>query len=50
MKEKARAMIRMTRDINEKHLAPLGASVSVACVTCHHGQTQPRLLQACSLE
>ncbi len=49
MKDKARTMISMTRSINETYLARLGTPaaerVSVSCITCHHGQTRPVLLQ-----
>ena len=48
-KLKARVMIQMTRDINEKYLATLenraNPPVSVQCMTCHRGVTQPRMLQ-----
>ena len=46
----ARQMMLMTRDINEKYLAGLEQHQDppnkVECVTCHHGTTQPRTLQA----
>jgi tetratricopeptide (TPR) repeat protein len=49
MKERARAMIAMTRAINETYLArldvPEAERLSVTCITCHHGQTRPALLQ-----
>lgn len=46
----ARDMMRMTAQINSKYLADLPAvsdstKVTVQCVTCHHGQPQPVLLQ-----
>jgi len=48
-KEKARQMILMTRDLNEKYLPMLGSRdtppVRIECVTCHRGVTEPRLLQ-----
>lgn len=48
-KRKARQMMLMVKDINEKYLANLDARanppVSVKCVTCHHGSTLPRQLQ-----
>jgi len=48
-KEKARAMMRMTRDLNEKYLAALDTRshppVQVQCFTCHRGVAQPRTLQ-----
>jgi tetratricopeptide (TPR) repeat protein len=48
-KLKAREMIRMTNDLNEKYLAQLAnradPPVQVQCITCHHGVTQPRQIQ-----
>ena len=48
-KLKAREMIRMTQDINDKYLATLAhrtdPPIRVQCFTCHHGVTQPRMLQ-----
>jgi hypothetical protein len=48
-KLKARVMIQMTRDLNDKYLATLehrsDPPVRVQCVTCHRGATQPRMLQ-----
>jgi tetratricopeptide (TPR) repeat protein len=48
-KLKAREMIRMTNDLNEKYLAKLAVRVDppirVQCITCHHGITQPRQIQ-----
>jgi tetratricopeptide (TPR) repeat protein len=48
-KLKARAMIQMMRDINEKYLATLenraNPPVGVQCITCHRGVPQPRMLQ-----
>ena len=49
-KRKAREMIAMVRDINQKYLAALpdraDPPIRVECVTCHHGTTEPRTLQA----
>jgi tetratricopeptide (TPR) repeat protein len=48
-KEKARAMMRMVQDINDKYLANLSGRsdppIRVQCFTCHHGIAQPRTLQ-----
>ncbi len=48
-KDKARAMLRMVKDINENYLAKLASRadppVAVRCVTCHRGTPQPRMLQ-----
>lgn len=48
-KIKARAMLEMTRDLNEKYLAGLekraDPPVRIQCATCHRGTTQPRMLQ-----
>jgi tetratricopeptide (TPR) repeat protein len=48
-KEKARAMIRMTQDINAVYLAKLerreDPPVQVECMTCHHGVREPRKLE-----
>jgi len=48
-KLKAREMMRMTNDLNEKYLAKLANRVDppirVQCITCHHGVTQPRQIQ-----
>lgn len=48
-KEKARLMIRMVKAINETHLTKLDEPpeerIQVQCVTCHHGQSEPRLLE-----
>lgn len=48
-KLKAREMMLMTKDLNEKYLAKLAdrsePPIRVQCVTCHHGLTQPRPLQ-----
>ncbi len=48
-KEKARVMLRMVQDINDKYLTQLETratpAVGVQCVTCHRGTTQPRMLQ-----
>jgi len=47
-KVKARAMMEMTRDINQKYLAQLdkreSPAINVQCVTCHRGVTEPRQL------
>ncbi len=50
IKETAREMIRMTKHINADYLSNLPATsdtikVTAQCVTCHHGQPIPRLLQ-----
>jgi tetratricopeptide (TPR) repeat protein len=48
-KKTARVMLRMVQAINNEHLAKLeGRSaglIQVNCVTCHHGQSKPRLLE-----
>lgn len=48
-KDKARAMMRMVREINSNHLATLDEriddSFEVTCYTCHAGRTDPRPLQ-----
>jgi tetratricopeptide (TPR) repeat protein len=48
-KLKAREMMRMTNDLNEKYLAKLAVRadppIRVQCITCHHGITQPRQIQ-----
>jgi len=48
-KETARAMLRMTDDINAKYIANLkdhsNPPVHVGCFTCHHGTNKPRVLQ-----
>ncbi len=43
MKEKARAMMAMVRDINTRHLAGIDRSwdAEVGCYTCHAGRTNP---------
>lgn len=47
MKQKAREMLRMIREINDTHLAGLeergDPPVRVMCVTCHRGQARPVL-------
>jgi len=47
-KLKAREMMRMVSDINNKYLANLpdrsSSPVKVECITCHRGVTQPRQL------
>lgn len=48
-KETARAMMRMTQDLNAKALANLPTKhadrVQVQCRTCHHGQPRPFLIE-----
>jgi len=48
-KLKAREMMRMTQDLNDKYLANLAdrsePPIRIKCVTCHHGVTQPRPLE-----
>ena len=48
-KLKARVMIQMTQDLNEKYLTMLPTRstppVGVQCITCHRGATTPRMLQ-----
>jgi len=48
-KAKARVMMQMMADINQKYLPTLetreNPPISVQCVTCHRGTTQPRMLQ-----
>lgn len=49
-KETARTMLRMVQAINGEHLNDLPTveqreTVGVTCMTCHHGLTQPRMLQ-----
>ena len=43
-------MLKMVRDINNKHLAKIGKEkadrLEVSCVTCHHGQKEPRTLES----
>jgi len=50
LKRKAREMLRMVGEINDRHLAGLpdrnDPPVRVECVTCHHGVRVPRTLQA----
>jgi predicted Zn-dependent protease len=47
-KVKARAMLRMTKQLNEQLLAQLPnrsqPAVTVRCVTCHHGSAVPQTL------
>lgn len=47
-KRKAREMIRMVRDINERYLAALPdpAGVRVECATCHGGVRRPETIEA----
>jgi tetratricopeptide (TPR) repeat protein len=48
-KLKARVMMQMTQDLNDKYLTQLAnraePPVRVQCVTCHHGASVPRTLQ-----
>src|SRR5262245_19514683 len=48
-KRKARVMIQMVKDLNDKYLATLESraepAVHIECATCHRGATQPRMLQ-----
>lgn len=46
MKEVARAMMRMTQEINKTHLPTTGRSSSakVTCETCHHNSPVPKTL------
>ena len=46
-KKIAREMMKMTRAINETHIAPLGLSdpYKVECVTCHRGQKEPTTIE-----
>jgi tetratricopeptide (TPR) repeat protein len=49
MKDKARVMMTMTHDLNEKYLPTLEnrekPRINVQCVTCHRGVTEPRMIQ-----
>lgn len=53
-KVKARAMLRMTREINDNLLAKMPTRaeprITVSCVTCHHGRRQPKTLQTVLFE
>ena len=48
-KNKARAMLRMVAAINNDHLSALAdrrqPEIVVACITCHRGVAEPRMLQ-----
>jgi tetratricopeptide (TPR) repeat protein len=48
-KEKARIMLTMVNAINTRYIASLrqdtGAVLTVSCITCHHGNVQPILLE-----
>ena len=48
-KLKARVMMQMTQDLNDKYLSTLtnraDPPIRVQCATCHHGVAQPRMLQ-----
>jgi tetratricopeptide (TPR) repeat protein len=43
----ARAMMRMTQEINERLLPQMGREpeIKVQCITCHHGLAQPETLR-----
>jgi len=47
-KKTARVMLQMLATINRNYVSKIGkpAPVQVECVTCHHGLTQPRQLNA----
>ena len=48
-KEKARFMMRMTREINSDLLADIpqpAAQIDVGCITCHRGSTLPQTIDA----
>jgi tetratricopeptide (TPR) repeat protein len=49
-KRKARVMMRMVKDLNEKYLPTLEERseppAGVRCVTCHHGTAVPRTLES----
>lgn len=46
-KKKARVMIQMRNAINSQHLTQLGEkkALEVNCVTCHHGQAEPKTIE-----
>lgn len=48
-KEKARTMMRMVQEVNDKYLATLvqraDPPINVQCATCHRGVRQPRMLE-----
>lgn len=48
-KEEARTMMRMVQEVNDKFLATLAhradPPINVQCATCHHGLSQPRMLE-----
>ena len=46
-KKKARVMIQMRDAINNQHLTQLGEenALQVNCVTCHHGQEEPKTIE-----
>ena len=46
-KKKARVMIQMRDAINSQHLTQLGKqnALEVNCVTCHHGQEEPKTIE-----
>ena len=53
-KKTARIMMRMVQKINNEHLAAIPdrseSPIRVKCVTCHRGQSQPRMLEELLLE
>ena len=51
-KKTARLMLRMVEAINRDYIAKLsaGQATKVECVTCHHGLSRPRTLQAVLLD
>ncbi len=40
-KATARIMMKMTQDINSKHISKLNTDHKVTCYTCHQGNTEP---------
>jgi hypothetical protein len=48
-KQKARVMMRMVQEVNDKYLATLehraDPAINVQCATCHRGVAQPRMLE-----
>ncbi|MFQ5629344.1 MAG: c-type cytochrome [bacterium] len=47
-KKTARIMMQMVQNINGDHLEKISGrtrSIQVNCVTCHHGQSKPRMLE-----
>ncbi|MDH3459152.1 MAG: c-type cytochrome [Gemmatimonadota bacterium] len=53
-KQKAREMIRMVREVNDRFLADLpdrgDPPVAVTCTTCHRGVSRPRMVEDILLE